>query len=194
MDADGKCIADTTGVGDAYQYLADLQDAGATFYASYDDMANAFKGGDVDLIVDGNWALGGYRDAIANLGVTPMPDGPSGPSKPLLGVDGWYINGSAENIELAAGLALALTDQDSQQIFADVGGHVPANTNVSISDANAQGFADAFANTVPRPQVQELDNFWGNFGNALDQVLAAGADAQTAVTDACAAMNEANGK
>ncbi|MDH4142402.1 MAG: extracellular solute-binding protein, partial [Chloroflexota bacterium] len=36
MDDTGKCIADTTGVGDAYAYLAELQAAGATFYPNYD--------------------------------------------------------------------------------------------------------------------------------------------------------------
>ena len=62
MDDTGKCIADTTGVADAYKYLVELQTAGATFYPNYDDMANAFKAGEIDLIVDGPWASGGYKD------------------------------------------------------------------------------------------------------------------------------------
>jgi arabinogalactan oligomer/maltooligosaccharide transport system substrate-binding protein len=89
MDDSGKCIADQGGVADAFSFLVDLKDAGADLLPGYDDMANGFKEGTYDAIVDGPWALGGYRDVVANLGVAPMPEGPDGPSKPLMGVVGW---------------------------------------------------------------------------------------------------------
>jgi len=53
------------------------------------DMANGFKDGSLDMIVDGPWAAGGYAADVANLGVAPMPAGPAGPALPLVGVDGW---------------------------------------------------------------------------------------------------------
>ena len=194
MDDTGKCIADTTGVVDAYAYLAELQAAGAKFYPNYDDMANAFKAGDIDYIVDGPWASGGYKESVPTVGVAPMPAGPVGPSQPLTGVDGWYINPNSANLDLATQFALAMTTKDAQQTFVDVAGHIPANGTITITDPITQGFADAVANGFPRPQVKELDNFWGNFGNALQLVLESGEDPQKAVTDACAAMNEANNK
>jgi len=193
MDDSGKCIADTTGVSDAYKYMADLQAAGATMYANYDDMANAFKSGDIALIVDGPWASGGYKESLATLGVAPMPAGPDGPSQPLTGVDGWYINPNTEDLQLAVDFALAMTTQEAQQVFVDVAGHIPANTNITISDPITQGFADAVATGFPRPQLKQLDNFWGNFSNAWQLVLESGEDPVKAVADACAAMNEANG-
>lgn len=192
MDEEGTCIADTTGVVDAYAYLDELQTAGATFYPVYDDLANAFKKGDVDLIVDGPWASGGYKESLPTVGVAPMPSGPVGPSQPLTGVDGWYINPNTADVALAVDFALAMTDQAAQQTFVDVAGHIPANKNASISDPITKGFALAVANGFPRPQIQELDNFWGNFGNALQLVLEKDEDPQKAVTDACAAMNKAN--
>lgn len=192
MDDTGKCIADQGGVAEAHAYLAELQAAGAKFYPNYDDMANAFKAGDVDLIIDGPWASGGYKTDVPALGVAPMPAGPSGPSQPLSGVDGWYINPSG-NIELATEFALAMTTVDAQQVFVDVAGHIPANTSITVTDPITQGFADAVATGFPRPQVKQLDNFWGNFGNALQLVLETDADATTTIADACAAMNEANG-
>ncbi len=193
MDDTGKCIADQGGVAESLAYLAELQTAGVKFYPNYDDMANAFKAGDIDLIVDGPWATGGYKEAVPTLGVAPMPAGPSGPSQPLTGVDGWYINPSTADLQLAVDFALAMTTVESQQIFVDVAGHIPANTSITIADPITQGFADAVATGFPRPQVKQLDNFWGNFGNALQLVLESGTDATTAVADACAAMNEANG-
>lgn len=195
MDETGKCIADTTGVADAYQFMADLQDAGATMYANYDDMANAYKSGDIAYIVDGPWASGGYKEAVPTTAVAPMPAGPDGPAQPLTGVDGWYINPnlSDEELQLAVDFALAMTTQESQQTMVDVAGHIPANANITITDPITQGFSDAVATGFPRPQQQQLDNFWGNFSNAWQLVLESGEDPVKAVADACAAMNEANG-
>jgi arabinogalactan oligomer/maltooligosaccharide transport system substrate-binding protein len=193
MDETGKCIADTTGVSDAYQYMADLQDAGATMYANYDDMANAYKSGDIAYIVDGPWASGGYKESVPTTAVAPMPAGPAGPSQPLTGVDGWYINPNTDDLQLAVDFALAMTDEAAQQTFVDVAGHIPANRNIGITDPITQGFATAVATGFPRPQQQQLDNFWSNFSNAWQLVLESDEDPVKAVADACAAMNEANG-
>lgn len=193
MDDTGKCIADTTGVSDAYAYVASLQAAGAKMYANYDDMANAYKSGEIAYIIDGPWASGGYKAAVATTAVAPMPAGPVGPSQPLTGVDGWYINPNTPDLQLAVDFALAMTTQEAQQVFVDVAGHIPANANITITDPITQGFADAVATGFPRPQVQQLDNFWGNFSNAWQLVLDAGEDPVKAVSDACAAMNTANG-
>lgn len=192
MDDTGKCIADQGGVADAFAYLQELQSAGAKFYPNYDDMANAFKSGDIDLIVDGPWATGGYKEAVPTVGSAPIPAGPSGPAQPLAGVDGWYINPNTKDIDLAVSFALAMTDVDTEQVFVEAG-HIPANTANTISDPITQGFADAVATGFPRPQVKALDNFWGNFGNALQLVLESNEDAVKATADACAAMNTANG-
>jgi arabinogalactan oligomer/maltooligosaccharide transport system substrate-binding protein len=193
MDDSGKCIADQGGVADAFKFLTDLKAAGAALVPKYDDVANGFKTAKYDAIVDGPWALGGYKDALKdNLGVAPMPAGKSGPALPLLGVDGFYINASATNLDLAAKFALTMTNPESQAIFANTGGHIPANTTVSISDPLAKAFADSYANTTPRPQLKQLDNFWGNFGDAQAKVTETGADPTASVKTACAAMNKAN--
>jgi arabinogalactan oligomer/maltooligosaccharide transport system substrate-binding protein len=155
-------------------------------------MATAFKAGDIDLIVDGPWATGGYK-ALATLASAPMPAGPVGPSQPLAGVDGWYINPATKDADLAVNFALAMTDVPQEQVFVDKAGHIPANTANTIADPITQGFSDAVATGFPRPQVKQLDNFWGNFGNALQLVLEKGEDPVKATADACAAMNTANG-
>jgi arabinogalactan oligomer/maltooligosaccharide transport system substrate-binding protein len=193
MDSSGKCVANTTGVPDAYQYLVDLQTAGAKFYPSYDDMAKAFKAGDLNLIVDGPWATGGYKESIPGVQSAPMPAGPSGPSQPLAGVDGWYINPATKDLDLAVAFALRMTDQSAEQVFVDTAGHIPANTDNTIADPITKGFADAVSTGFPRPQIKQLDNFWGNFGNAQQLILETGADPTTAIADACAAMDQANG-
>jgi arabinogalactan oligomer/maltooligosaccharide transport system substrate-binding protein len=193
MDDTGKCVADTTGVADAYKYFQDLQTAGAKWYDKYDDLATDFKAGKIDLIVDGPWASGGYKEALKdNLAVAPMPAGPKGPAAPLTGVDGWYINTNAKDPQLAVNFALEMVKAENEQVFVDKAGHIPADTTITITDPITLKFAEAVKTGFPRPQVPQLDNFWGNFDNALKEVVQKGTDPQTAATTACKAMNTAN--
>jgi arabinogalactan oligomer/maltooligosaccharide transport system substrate-binding protein len=192
MDASGKCVADTTGVADAYKYFQALQAAGAKWYDKYDDLATDFKSGKIDLIVDGPWASGGYKTALAdNLAVAPMPAGPKGAAAPLTGVDGWYINTNAKDPQLAVDFALQMVQPSNEQVFVGAG-HIPADTTIAITDPITLKFADAVKTGFPRPQVPQLDNFWSNFDNALKEVVQKGTDPQTAATTACKAMNTAN--
>jgi arabinogalactan oligomer/maltooligosaccharide transport system substrate-binding protein len=126
--------------------------------------------------------------------VAAIPAGPGGAATPMTGVDGWYINAATPNAELATKFAIWATNQANQQIYVDVAGHIPADSRISIADPIVAGFADAVKVGDPRPQIPELNNYWGNFGDALNKVLDAGADPTTAVADACAAMNTANNK
>jgi arabinogalactan oligomer / maltooligosaccharide transport system substrate-binding protein len=193
MDDKGKCVADTTGVGDAYKYFQDLQAAGAKWYDKYDDLASDFKAGKINLIVDGPWASGGYKDALKdNLAVAPMPSGPKGPSKPLTGVDGWYINTTSKSPDLAVAFALEMVKAENEQVFVDKAGHIPADTTIKIADPITQKFGDAVKTGFPRPQVPQLDHFWSNFDNALNLVVKTGADAKKSATDACTKMNQEN--
>jgi arabinogalactan oligomer/maltooligosaccharide transport system substrate-binding protein len=192
MDETGKCTATEGGFAEAFQYLADLKAAGATFDPTYDNIAAAFKAGTFDAIVDGPWAAGGYVEAIPTLGVAAMPAGPAGPSLPFAGVDGWLINPNG-NIELAVAAALAMTTAENQAVFANTAYHIPSNSTVAIDDPVSEMFAAAVANGYPRPQSAEFGAFWAPFGDALNKVLDTGADPATAVAEACAAMDTANG-
>ncbi len=161
MDDSGKCIAATTGVPDAYKYLVDLQTAGAKFYPNYDDMANAFKAGDLNLIVDGPWATGGYKTSVPGVKSAPMPAGPSGPAQPLSGVDGWYINPATKSSDLAVAFALRMTDESAEQVFVDKAGHIPANTANSISDPITQGIRRRGRHRLPAPADQAARQLLG---------------------------------
>jgi arabinogalactan oligomer/maltooligosaccharide transport system substrate-binding protein len=194
MDDSGKCIADQGGVADAFQYMADLKAAGATFTPDYSAMADGFNNGTYDMIVDGPWAAGGYAQHVTNLGVAPMPAGPSGPALPMTGVDGYNINPYADNVDLAIAFANRMVQPDIQAIYANVAYHIPAAKDVPASDNEVSAqFAQAVLNGALRPQRPELGGFWDNFGNALNEVLDSGTDPTEAVATACAAMNDANG-
>jgi arabinogalactan oligomer / maltooligosaccharide transport system substrate-binding protein len=194
MDDSGRCVADESGVADAFAFLRDLRDAGAEIYTDGAAFQDDFETGNLDLIVEGPWFTGDAKAALGDdLGVAPMPEGPGGPSQPMTGVDGWYINVNAADPDLAVAFAKAMVSPENEQTFVDDAGHIPANANIEIADPITQTFAEAVESGFARPQNEELNNYWANFDNALAQLFTAGADPEQAVADACAAMNEANG-
>jgi len=194
FDSSNKCGA-TTGGGDAIKYLQDLKAAGATFSTDGSQADALFREGKADMIINGPWVLGDYKKDLGdNLAVAPMPKGPKGAAGPLTGTDGFVVSLNSQNPEGAVALALFLTNTASQTIYTEKAGHVPADKTVVIADPLVKGFSDAASTGVPRPQIQELDNFWTPFGDAVTKALDGGEDANKAIADACAAMDTANGK
>ncbi|MBI5032687.1 MAG: phosphate/phosphite/phosphonate ABC transporter substrate-binding protein, partial [Chloroflexi bacterium] len=213
MDDKGKCVADTTGVADAYKFLMDLKAAGANIT---DDgkLDTLYRQGQLDVYFNGPWVLGGNEDGLGKdkVGVAAMPKGPKGDAGPLTGIDGWYINANSKNKESAVNLALFFATKDAQTLYANIAGDPPARTDVAPTNANVKAFADAANAGVPRPLVPQLDNFWGPFGDAATKIFEGKSqpafwgpfgDAATkifegksqpadAIKEACAAMNKAN--
>jgi arabinogalactan oligomer/maltooligosaccharide transport system substrate-binding protein len=194
MDDTGKCIADQGGFADAFKYQADLKAAGAKFYTDGNALKQDFQTGALNAVIDGPWQTADFSKALGDkLAVAAIPPGTAA-ANPLTGTDGWYINPNSANTDLAIKLALELVDTGSEQILTDDAGHVPAAPGVTIDSPIVQGFADAAAAGLPRPQRAEFNNYWGPFGDGLNLVLDKGEDPTTVVANACKTMNEANGK
>jgi arabinogalactan oligomer / maltooligosaccharide transport system substrate-binding protein len=195
FDDNGRCVADAGGFAEALRYLRELKAAGAQVVASGREAEALFKEGQAALTINGSWLLADYRAALGDqLGVAPMPSGPSGPARPLLGGTGVYINAASARAEQAIALGLLLTGQQAQQRFVEQALFVPSNPNLSITNpALANLFESAKAGTAA-PQRPELDRFWRPFDSALAEVLESDADPAATVQAACAAMNQANGR
>jgi len=165
-----------TGMVDAMTYLNDLyQLAKKNNWPKTDsDGLAPFQEGKIVGITNGNWAMGDYQKALgANLAVAPLPAGPKGPSKPLLGVDGYYINPNSQNKQAAIDVALYLTGKAAEQIMMDQAGHVPAINGVNITNPLIQSLVDAFKTSIVRPQDAQLDKYWANFCGS-DQIFEKG--------------------
>jgi arabinogalactan oligomer/maltooligosaccharide transport system substrate-binding protein len=191
---DGKCAATAnTGVADSYKWLQDLKAAGMKFYQNDNDAKADLISGKIAGFIDGPWQSGDLKKALGDkLAVVEGPKG-TGNWGPMTAPDGFYINASSPNTDLAKQFALQFLQPANEQIFADAG-HLPANTTLKPSDPIAQSFAALMPNGFARPTAKELNNYWGNFGNALVSVIDKGTDPTKAVADACAAMDKANGK
>jgi arabinogalactan oligomer / maltooligosaccharide transport system substrate-binding protein len=200
FDANGKCAAAAnSGVADALTYVDSLNDqASAVVDSDYGKINDPFIAGNLDIIFNGNWALGDYRKARPSLGVAPFVTGPGGPGKTMTGVDGWYINAaaSADQQALAIAAAQQMVSQTAEQFMVDEAGHVPANKNITPTDPLVKAFTTAIYGGDPRPQTKEFSNYWGAWGDAWNKVIpddnSAGIAAPAAVTAACTAMDAAN--
>jgi arabinogalactan oligomer/maltooligosaccharide transport system substrate-binding protein len=195
MDDTGKCVADQGGFADAFKYFQDLKAAGAKYYTDGNALKQDFQTGKLNAVIDGPWQTADFKTALGDkLAVAKMPAGPSGgKADPFTGTDGWYINPNSKNIDLAVAFALDFVGTANEQIFSDEGGHIPAAPGVTITDPLVQGFADAAADGLARPQSAQFNNYWGPFGDAVNQVLDKNADATETVTNACKLMNDASG-
>jgi len=190
----GKCTATTGGgVAAGLKWLADMKAAGMTFYQN-DGLAKAdLISGKIAGFVEGPWQSADLSKALGSkLSVVAGPTGPGGAWAPLTAPDGYYINAASPNADLATQFALQMLLPANEQLFANYG-HLPANTTLQPTDPIAQSFAALMPKGFARPTLKQLDNYWGNFGNALVAVIDKGTDPTKAVADACAAMDKANG-
>jgi arabinogalactan oligomer / maltooligosaccharide transport system substrate-binding protein len=190
---DGKCAATAGGVADALKWLQDMKAAGMKFYQNDNDAKADLISGKIAGFIDGPWQSGDLTKALGDkLAVVAGPKG-TGEWAPMTAPDGFYINASSKNIDLAKAFALQFLLPANEQIFADAG-HLPANTTLQPTDPIAQSFSALMPSGFARPTAVELNNYWGNFGNALAAAIDKGTDSTTLVKDACAAMDKANNK
>ncbi len=192
FDSNWKVIADQGGVADAMSYLNDLYQISKTngWPKNDSDGLAPFSEGKVAAITNGNWAMGDYKKALGDkLAVAPLPSGPGGAANPLLGVDGFYFNPNSANKEAALEVALYLTGKNAQIVMMNEAGHVPARTDVEITDPLIQGLVEAFKTGYVRPQVPQLGLYWSNFCGT-DEVFEKGVPAADWVATATANANK----
>jgi arabinogalactan oligomer / maltooligosaccharide transport system substrate-binding protein len=194
LDDSGKCAATAGGVADALKWLQDMKAAGMHVYQNDNDAKADLISGKIAGFIDGPWQSGDLSKALGDkLAVVAGPSGPGGAWAPMTAPDGFYINASSANADLAKQFALQFLLPANEQVFADAG-HLPANTTLQPTDPIAQSFAALMPSGFARPTAKELNNYWGNFGDALVKTIDAGGDTTKLVADACAAMDKANGK
>lgn len=194
FDPSWKVIADQgTGVADAMTFLNEMYQLSVknSWPKNDSDGLAPFSEGKMAAITNGNWAMGDYKKALGDkLGIAPLPAGPKGPAKPLLGVDGFYFNPNSANKEAALEVALYLTNKASQTVMMNEAGHVPVRTDIEISDPLIKGLVDAFnTGATIRPQVPQLNLYWSNFCGT-DQVFEKGVSPEQWVKDGTAAANK----
>jgi multiple sugar transport system substrate-binding protein len=174
---------------------------------------DSFKGGRLAVWIGGPWVLAtiGRKDddvwvpeARKNVGVAPMPAGPSGKAYTFVGGSNLMMFKSSENKDAAWELMKFLSQDDTQTAYADLMGMFPARLDpqeqAGQKDANYEAFYKAIQDGrtyAPIPQWGQVETAYRTrFGNILE--MAAGQGKEDYSPEAVAkeleeATKEANG-
>jgi multiple sugar transport system substrate-binding protein len=174
---------------------------------------DSFKGGRLAVWIGGPWVLATIPrkdddvwDPVArkNVGVAPMPAGPSGDAYTFVGGSNLMMFKSSENKDAAWELMKFLSEDSTQAAYADLMGMFPARLDpqekAGQKDPNYEAFYEAIQDGrtyAPIPQWGQVETaYQTRFGNILD--MAAGHGKEDYSPEAVAneleeAAKEANG-
>jgi multiple sugar transport system substrate-binding protein len=144
-----------------------------------------FKGGQLAVWIGGPWVLGSvvrsddpkWSDAARNnVGVAPLPKGPSGKAYAFVGGSNLMMYKNAKNKDAAWAVIKYLSQDSSQKSYADLMGMFPARLapqrQIGASDANHKQFLTAIEegrSYAPIPQWAQVENAYkSSFGDILD--------------------------
>ncbi len=119
FDANGAPSLDTPAMVQALAFLKNLRDEAGIMPrgAGYEISETLFKEGRAAMIVNGPWAIGGYRGAGIDLGAAPLPMLPNGRRpQPMVASKGYSISVNVPDAKLPRVIALVswLTSPEAQ--------------------------------------------------------------------------------
>jgi multiple sugar transport system substrate-binding protein len=175
------------------QFIADLVPEGlfdpTALEKDGQQVEDSFKGGRLAVWIGGPWVLATIprKDddvwnpvARKNVGVAPMPAGPSGDAYTFVGGSNLMMFKSSENKDAAWELMKFLSEDSTQAAYADLMGMFPARLDpqekAGQKDPNYEAFYEAIQDGrtyAPIPQWGQVETAYKTrFGNILD--MAAG--------------------
>lgn len=174
---------------------------------------NQFKGGRLAVWIGGPWVLGSVdrkddeywtKEARANVGVAPMPTGPTGKGYTFVGGSNLMLFKNSKNKDGAIELMKFLSQEDVQVKYAAKLGMFPAKLEaqkqVGAQDENRAQFLKAIQQGrtyAPIPQWAQVENAYKTrFGNILDAAAGQGdkpLDDAALMSELKAAAKEADG-
>lgn len=163
-----------------------------------DVMEGKFSAGKAAMIIDGPWAVAGFKAKGINFGVAGLPQFQKGsPMKPFIGVQGFLVNSHSKNTAVAWDLVKYLSQHMQLSLF-KAAGRVPvlnsiANSKLVKANPVTQAVIASSNLGVPMPNIPAMAAVWTPMSNAL-QTLVQGkstpaqtaADAQKAIEQAIA--------
>lgn len=176
-----------------FEYLNTLKAANIMpAESNYDIMDAAFKEGSAAMIINGDWSLGGYKEALGeNLGVAPIPQVSATGTYPAPYTSGTFfmIPKELEGAKLAAVVDFVnfATNYDNQVDMVTKLTRLPALTEalgaeVITGDPILSGSAAQMSYGTPMPTVLEMRCIW----DAIKPELLPVYNGQTAPADGAA--------
>ena len=190
-------LANQGGV-DALNLLKELRVSGLNPEGTDITVANSlFLEGKLAAVVDGAWALPGYKKAGVNYGIAKLPPFADGSEpRPLVSVSAYSVTSFSQNKAEAAKLVQFLTSHEvlleiHKQLYdlpprPDVIDHPIVANN---PDARALALQASFG--TPTPNVPEMNAVWQPFTDAVVATLTGQADADLALEMSVEMIHEA---
>lgn len=137
-----------------------------------DVMEGKFKNGTAAMIIDGPWAVQGFRTAGVNFGVAVLPNLPNGkPSAPFVGVQGLFVNKYSKNVKESWDLIRYLSIHLPMPLYR-ASQRVPvlkaaANSRIVASNQVVKTVIAASNNGQPMPNIPAMGVVWEPMGDQL---------------------------
>ena len=199
FDAENKSTLDSPETVAFLNWIAGFNTKPGLFQQNDDaGISSLFKEGKAAMVINGPWALGDYKGALADkVAVAPLPliseAGDAAP-KPFLGVKHIMMNANLEGDQAALAFEFMkfFTGPESVGPLAAKAGHLPANTSVDVSaDPAAQAFIKQGESVTPMPSIPEMGQVWEPAGAMITSVISGDSTAEEAATEAQEKINNA---
>jgi arabinogalactan oligomer/maltooligosaccharide transport system substrate-binding protein len=141
-----------------------------------DVMEGKFKNGTAAMIVDGPWAVQGFRTAGVNFGVAALPRLPNGKSSaPFVGVQGFFVNKYSKNVKESWDLIRYLSIHLPMPLY-NASARVPvlksaANNKRVRANPVTKVVIQATNNGEPMPNIPAMGVVWEPMGDQLQLLV-----------------------
>ena len=182
QSADGSYTSDLTlggtGASEFTQWLK-AQGAAKTLNPNItsDIAKDAFLKGNAAYMVTGPWNVTAAKAAGLDVSVLPIPSAGGKEAKPFVGVQMFYQSSKTKNQVLVSKFFQYLETKEAQSKLQELGGRVPAMTEVanSLSDENLKQFASIAGNGFAMPAIPAMGSVWDYWGKT-EVAIVNGAD------------------
>ena len=182
QSADGSYTSDLTlGGAGASEFTQWLKEQGAAKTLNpnitSDIAKDAFLKGNAAYMVTGPWNVTAAKEAGLDVSVLPIPSAGGKEAKPFAGVQMFYQSSKTQTQVLVNKFFQYLETKEAQSKLQQLGGRVPAMTEVadSLTDENLKQFASIAGSGLPMPAIPAMGSVWDYWGKT-EVAIVNGAD------------------
>ncbi len=159
---------------------------------TYDFVVAGFQNGNFAMVVQGPWAINGFRENKVDFGVTTLPKLPGSdtPPKSFSGIRAMYVSSFSKAPEEAQKFANFLVTKDALTKRYEVTNQIPPRTDIQIADDAHAGVLAQFEFSKPMPSIPAMNAYWPSMGSAYANIWN-GNDIKTELDLAAAAIEAA---
>ena len=185
------------GVKDTYRMFKSYYEKGWwQRNAVFATMEKKFEEGKSPVIYDGPWSVANYQKAGIDVGVAPLPKLANG-NTPLTysGSYGVAVSEYTKNPRAAVEFLKYCVTENAVMDYCRATGRIPALTACLDlpeikDDPIKSGFAEQMKNSIPQPNIPEMDQIWAPMLNASSLIFSQNADIDSTLDQAVERIKE----